>query len=308
MNSRRCGADINGWVVLDKPVGMTSSRAVGALKHLYGAKKVGHSGTLDPLASGILPIALGEATKTVPFVQNGEKAYEFVVGWGVEMDTDDADGQMIATSDRRPEPADIAAALPSFTGHILQQPPSFSALKVGGRRAYDLARTGTVLTLAARPVCVHNLVLLSAKRHTALFRTDCGKGTYVRALARDLGRQLGCLGHVVELRRTRVGPFRLEQAYCLSSLTDQPAAAAAAILCVAAGLAELPGIVVDRSAAARLRRGQPILLRDRAAPVAGTAYAICDDMPVAIGAIDAGALVPSRVFNLSFSTNRPPAL
>jgi tRNA pseudouridine55 synthase len=300
MNSRHPCADINGWVVLDKPVGMTSSRAVSELKHLYRAKKAGHSGTLDPLASGILPIALGEATKTIPFVQNGEKAYEFLVGWGVETDTDDADGQITATSDRRPEPAEIAAALPFFTGHIMQQPPSFSAVRIAGRRAYDLARSGTALTLAARPVYVHSLALLSAAGHAARFRTDCGKGTYVRALARDLGRRLGCFGHVRELRRIRVGPFKLDQAHDLSTLTHEPDAASAAILCVAAGLAELPGIVVDRSAAARLRRGQPILLRDRAAPVSGAAYAICGDTPVAIGAIDGGALVPSRVFNLSF--------
>jgi tRNA pseudouridine55 synthase len=300
MNSRRYCANINGWVVLDKPVGMTSSGAVSVLKQLYCAKKAGHSGTLDPLASGILPIALGEATKTVPFVQNSEKAYEFVIGWGAETDTDDADGEIIVTSDRRPETAEITAILPAFTGPIMQQPPSFSAVRVGGRRAYDLARAGTALTLAARPVCIHSLALISASAHTARFRTDCGKGTYVRALARDLGRHLRCFAHVIELRRTRVGPFTLEQANCLSTLTRAPEAASAAILCVAAGLAGLPGIVVDRSAAARLRRGQPILVRDPAAPVSGAAYAICGDTPVAIGAIDAGALVPSRVFNLSF--------
>jgi tRNA pseudouridine55 synthase len=298
--ARRDRAEINGWVILDKPVGMTSTRAVSELKRLYQAKKAGHAGTLDPLASGILPIAFGEATKTVPFVQDGEKAYDFVIAWGVETDTDDADGTTTAISDRRPQPAEIKAALPLFTGQIMQRPPDFSAIMVAGHRAYDLARDGAAVVLSARPVSIRTLELLAASPETAHFRAECGKGTYVRSLARDLGRTLGCLGHIAALRRIRVGPFGQDCARPLAALQDDHGAALTALLSVAAGLAELPGIVVDRNAAARLRRGQPILLRDRDAPLSGAAYAICGDVPVAIGAIDCGELVPSRVFNLSF--------
>ena len=203
--SRR--VEVNGWVVFDKPVGMTSTHAVARLKRLFNAKKAGHAGTLDPLASGLLPIAFGEATKTVPFVQEGEKAYRFTVQWGAETDTDDSDGTVTRRTDRAPSAAEIAAALPAFTGTIMQVPPAFSAIKINGERAYDIARDGETLELVARPVTIRQLHLVAAAGAQAVLEARCGKGTYVRALARDLGRVLGCFGHVTALRRTRVGPF-----------------------------------------------------------------------------------------------------
>src|SRR5215467_7110574 len=189
--------DVNGWLVLDKPIGMTSTHAVSVAKRLYSAKRAGHAGTLDPLASGLLPIALGEATKTVPFVMDGRKIYRFTVRWGEERDTDDAEGRVTAASAERPSAPAIRALLPRFSGQIAQVPPRFSAVKVDGERAYDLARGGEVVELEARPVEIHRLELLETPDadHSVL-AAECGKGTYVRALARDIGRALGCLGHV----------------------------------------------------------------------------------------------------------------
>ena len=199
---------MHGWIVLDKPIGMTSTHAVAVIKHLFAAKRVGHAGTLDPLASGCLPIALGEATKTVPFVVDSRKTYLFTVRWGEERDTDDAEGRVVATSDSRPDGAAIRALLPRFTGTIEQVPPRFSAVKIDGERAYDLAREGETVEIAPRPVTIHRLDLIEAPDPDhAVLAAECGKGTYVRALARDLGRALGALGHVSALRRSRVGPF-----------------------------------------------------------------------------------------------------
>ena len=210
---RRPKREVNGWLVLDKPVGMTSTHAVSVVKRLFAAKRAGHAGTLDPLASGCLPIALGEATKTVPFVMDGRKTYHFTVQWGEERDTDDAEGRVVASSAARPTPDAIRALLPRFTGTIAQVPPRFSALKIEGERAYDLAREGKVVELAARPVDIHRLELVAMPdAEHAVLAAECGKGTYVRALARDLGRELGCLGHVVALRRTAVGSFTQDRA------------------------------------------------------------------------------------------------
>jgi tRNA pseudouridine55 synthase len=291
-------AEVNGWVVLDKPVGMTSTHAVARLKRLFNAKKAGHAGTLDPLASGVLPVAFGEATKTVPFVQDGEKAYRFTIQWGAETDSDDADGQIVARSDVRPEINAILAALPHFIGTILQTPPAYSAIKINGERAYDIARDGETPELSPRPVTIHELVMTEFAADQATFEARCGKGTYVRAIARDLGRVLGCLGHVSALRRTRVGPFSETDAVPLSHIED--ASVPDAMRRVEAGLLELPQVVVDRDSAARLRRGQSILLRGRDAPGEGAAYACCGGVVVAIGAIERGELVPGRVFNLPF--------
>ncbi len=290
--------EINGWVVLDKPVGMTSTHAVTRLKRLFNAKKAGHAGTLDPLASGVLPVAFGEATKTVPFVQDGEKAYRFTIQWGAETDSDDADGQITAQSEVRPQTEAILAALPHFTGTIMQLPPAFSAIKIAGERAYDIARDGETPQLTPRPVTIHELVLVSLGRDEATFEARCGKGTYVRAIARDLGRVLGCYGHVTALRRTRVGPFSETDAVPLAQIEE--AAAPDAMRRVEAGLEELPQVIVDRDSAARLRRGQSVLLRGRDAPGEGAAYASCGGVVVAIGAIERGELVPGRVFNLPF--------
>ncbi len=279
---------------------MTSTHAVSRLKRIFNAKKAGHAGTLDPLASGILPVAFGEATKTVPFVQDGEKAYRFEVRWGVETDTDDADGRAVKTSDARPSPQQIEALLPRFVGAIMQTPPAFSAIKIAGERAYDLAREGETVTIEPRQVTIHSLDLIEATDSTAIFSAECGKGTYVRAIARDLGRLLNCFGHVTALRRTRVGPFGEVDAVTLSDLDGEGADPGEALLSVEAGLNELPCIVVDRNGAARLRRGQSLLLRGRDAPGDGLAYAACGGVVVATGMVERGELVPARVFNLPF--------
>ncbi|MFO1103341.1 MAG: tRNA pseudouridine(55) synthase TruB [Methylocystis sp.] len=290
---------VDGWVALDKPVGLTSTQAVSRLKRIYNAQKAGHAGTLDPLASGILPVAFGEATKTVPFVQDGEKAYRFTVRWGVETNTDDSDGRMTQESAARPARADIEGLLPRFTGEILQTPPQFSAIKIAGERAYDIAREGEQVELKPRAVSIHALTLIESSADEATFVMECGKGAYVRALARDMGRVLGCFGHVTALRRTRVGPFIEEDAYTLDEIENQNMAGEA-LLSVEAGLAELPCVVVDRDTAARLRRGGSVILRGRDAPHEGVVYAACGGVPVAFGEIVQGALAPARVFNLPF--------
>ncbi len=300
MNQRKIErAVVDGWIALDKPVGMTSTQAVSRLKRIYNAKKAGHAGTLDPLASGMLPIAFGEATKTVPFVQDGEKSYLFTVRWGAETDTDDSDGTVVRVSDARPEPAAIAALLPRFHGDILQTPPQFSAIKIAGERAYDLAREGEQVDLKPRPVTIHRLEILGHAGDETRLAMDCGKGAYVRAIARDIGRLLGCYGHVTALRRTRVGPFLEDDSFTFEEI-EAPGGALAALLSVEAGLLGLPCVVVDRNAAARLRRGGSLILRGQGAPLGGVAYASCGGAPVAFGEVVEGALVPSRVFNLPF--------
>jgi tRNA pseudouridine55 synthase len=298
---RKNRAEINGWIVLDKPVGMTSTYAVSAVRRLLNAKKAGHAGTLDPLASGILPLAFGEATKTVPYVVDGEKAYTFTVEWGSETDTDDSEGRTVATSDVRPARDEIEEHLASFTGTIMQVPPKYSAIKVDGERAYDLARDGEEVELKARPVEVHALRLVAHDETSATFEAECGKGTYVRAIARDLGRALGCLGHVTALRRTRVGPFTLDDATPWADLDGAPEAATEVLLSVEGGLSELPCIVISRDQASRLRRGQSVILRGRDAPAeGGPVYAACSGVVIAVGMVERGELVPSRVFNLPF--------
>jgi tRNA pseudouridine55 synthase len=292
-------AVVDGWVVLDKPVGLTSTQAVSRLKRIYNAQKAGHAGTLDPLASGILPVAFGEATKTVPFVQDGEKAYRFTVKWGAETNTDDSDGEIARTSAKRPERAEIERLTPQFLGDILQTPPQFSAIKIGGERAYDLAREGERVDLKARAVTIHSLTIEAFSPEETVFYMECGKGAYVRAVARDLGRLMDCYGHVTALRRTRVGPFVEEDSYTLDEIEGQ-GMAGEALLSVEAGLSELPCVVVDRDAAARLRRGGSVILRGRDAPAEGVVYAACGGVPVAFGEVIEGALEPSRVFNLPF--------
>lgn len=289
---------VDGWIILDKPVGMTSTHAVSRLKRIFNAKKAGHAGTLDPLASGILPVAFGEATKTVPFVQDGEKAYRFTVRWGIETNSDDSDGEPVEHSDLRPGVDQIAQLLPAFVGTILQRPPAFSAIKIAGERAYDLARDGEAVEIEPRPVTIHSLTLVGTTEDSATLEAQCGKGTYVRSIARDLGRMLGCYGHVTALRRTRVGPFSEADLVTLAELEESQEAAAECMLSVEAGLTELPCVVIDRNAAARLRRGQSILLRGRDAPAEGEkAYAVCEGMPVAFGTVESGELAPARVFN-----------
>ena len=286
--------DVNGWIVLDKGVGMTSTHAVAVVKRGLSARKAGHAGTLDPLASGILPIALGEATKTVPFIMDGRKSYVFTVAWGAETNTDDAEGEVVARTDRLPSPAEIEALLPRFTGSIQQVPPRFSAIKIQGERAYDLARDGEVVELQPRVVEIDRLALVRHEGNRSVIEADCGKGTYVRAIARDLGRALGCLGHIAALRRTRVGPFSDADAVSVDHVATDPAA----LRPVETALSDIPSIAVSRDMAGRLMRGQSIILRGRDAPVSGKVYATCGGVLVAVGDVERSELVPHRVFNL----------
>jgi tRNA pseudouridine55 synthase len=305
MARRKRGNPVHGWVILDKPLNMTSTQAVGAIRRAFNAQKAGHAGTLDPLATGILPIALGEATKTVPFAVDGEKAYRFTVRWGAETTTDDAEGPVAKSSATRPTRADIEALLPQFHGEISQVPPAFSAIKIAGERAYDLARDGEDVVLEARTVLIERLSLVEMPdADTSVFEAECGKGTYVRAIARDLGRLLGCFGHVIALRRTRVGPFDEASAV---SLADIQAAAEQVdgdaigkmLAPVELALADLPELLVSQADAASLTRGQAILIRGRDAPVmTGPAYATSKGRLIALGELDKGALHPTRVFNL----------
>ena len=219
MARRKKGNPVHGWVILDKPLNMTSTQAVGAVRRAFNAQKAGHAGTLDPLATGILPIALGEATKTVPFAVDGQKAYRFTVRWGAETTTDDTEGPVVKSSEARPSRAGIEALLPRFHGEIQQVPPAFSAIKIAGERAYDLARDGEEFILEARTVVIERLALVEhIDDATSVFEAECGKGTYVRAIARDMGRMLGCFGHVIALRRTRVGPFHEANAVTLDAI------------------------------------------------------------------------------------------
>jgi tRNA pseudouridine55 synthase len=302
---RREKRDVDGWIVLDKPTGMTSTHAVSVVKRAFAAKKAGHAGTLDPLASGILPIALGEATKTVPFVMEGRKAYRFTVRWGIETDTDDAEGRAIGESAARPNADTIREALPAFIGEIMQTPPKYSALKIDGERAYDLAREGEEFTLEARPVNITRLDLVATPDpdHAEL-EAECGKGTYVRALARDLGRVLGTLGHVVALRRTAVGPFAEADAVGIEAMAREADApplpvTAPMLLPVETALGALPALTVSRADAARLGRGQAVLMRGRDAPVMDCCVAVSSEgVLVALADAAEGELRPRRIFRL----------
>jgi tRNA pseudouridine55 synthase len=297
--------DVHGWIALDKAVGETSTDAVAALKRIFRAKKAGHAGTLDPLASGILPIAFGEATKTVPFVMDGEKTYRFTVRWGTETDSDDSDGAPTARSELRPARSAILAALPGFMGVIQQVPPRFSALKIGGERAYDLARQGETVELAARAVEIRRLDLVEIPDNDqAVFETECGKGTYVRAIARDLGRVLGTFGHVSALRRIRVGPFNEANSVTLQELArlreeGGEEALHAALLPVEAGLAALPALAVSAADAQRLALGQAVIVRGRDAPILDGPVAVsAQGALIALAEIEQGALKPKRIFHL----------
>jgi tRNA pseudouridine55 synthase len=307
LQRKREKRDVHGWLVLDKPVGMTSTHAVSVIKRAFHAKRAGHAGTLDPLASGLLPIALGEATKTVPFVMDGRKVYRFTVRWGEQRDTDDAEGRLTATSTERPTAAAIRTLIPRFSGVIEQVPPRFSAVKIDGERAYDLARDGEQVELAPRSVEIHRLELIEVPDPDhAVLAAECGKGTYVRALARDLGRALGCLGHVAALRRTAVGPFSEHVAVRLNSLpamgpdgTSSEGSGLPALLPVEAALADVPSLRVSPADAGRLARGQAVLLRGRNAPILeGWVWVSAHGALVALAQVEKGELRPRRIFNL----------
>jgi tRNA pseudouridine55 synthase len=301
MSRQKKGEKIDGWVVLDKPLGLGSTQAVGRVRRLFGAQKAGHGGTLDPLASGVLPIALGEATKTVPFVMDGRKEYRFTLRFGEARSTEDAEGEVTATSPARPTDDAIRSALARFTGEIDQTPPAYSALKIGGQRAYDLARAGETVVLTPRRVRVDRLELLSRlDADQADFVVGCGKGTYIRSLGRDLALALGTVGHLAALRRTVAGPFREEAAISLSKLEalGHIPPLLGALAPVTTALDDIPALALADAQADRLRQGQPVLLTRDAPPPGTLVRAEAGSKLVALVRSDGTSLQPVRVFNL----------
>jgi tRNA pseudouridine55 synthase len=291
---------VSGWIVLDKPYDMTSTQAVGKVRWLLSAAKAGHAGTLDPLATGILPIALGEATKAVPQVQNGTKIYRFGIGWGRSTTTDDREGEVVATSEVRPDEAALLAVLPRFTGTIMQRPPAFSAIKVDGERAYDLARAGETVELAERPVEIDAIALVSHGETETVLEVTCGKGTYVRSLARDIALALGTVGHVTHLHRAAVGPFSDANAISIEALEAVEGEARDALIApVALGFADLPEIRLDAGQAGSVGHGNAILLTGAGAPVAmDDCWASFKGKVLATGSVEYGQFKPRRVFSL----------
>lgn len=313
MGRRKSGEDVTGWVVLDKPEEMTSTAAVSAVRRLFNANKAGHAGTLDPLASGVLPIALGEATKTVPWLMEAEKTYRFTIRWGVSTDTQDREGRVVRESEVRPGEAEIAAVLPQFVGEIAQVPPAYSAIKVDGERAYDLARAGEEVALEARPVMVYAANLIQAEPARAEFEIRSGKGFYVRAFVRDIAAALGAEGHVETLRRLAVGPFRAESSVSLDALAESvhKGQASERLEPVETALADIPALAVSGQDAFKLKQGRAIVLlphiteelktQFRPRTIAGrdasrAAVALHDGKAVALGDVRAGRFTPSRVF------------
>lgn len=307
MARRKKGQKVDGWINLDKPAGLTSTQALGKVRRILDAQKAGHAGTLDPLASGILPIALGEATKTIPFAQDSLKTYTFTVTWGEQRDTDDSEGEIIATSDVRPEKGDLEAALPGFTGEIEQIPPKYSAIKVEGERAYDLAREGEDFELKARDVWVESLVLLETGENHARFQMTCGKGTYVRALARDLAVKLGTYGYISALRRIAVGAFDENHAISLEKLEEMGDKAAEALLPLDAVLDDIPALGLKPDEVTKLRNGQDVSfvakpeferIKTVGLENGQTALAVFDGKAVALVERKGPNIKPVRVFNL----------
>ena len=305
---RKKGRPVSGWIILDKAYDFGSTEAVSKLKWLFQAQKAGHAGTLDPLATGVLPIAFGEATKTVPYVMDATKRYRFTAKWGEATATDDREGDVIAASDKRPSRVEIVNVLPDFTGTIEQTPPQFSAVKIGGERAYDLAREGKTVEIEKRQIDIHELTLVDIPdADHAVFEAVTGKGAYVRALVRDMAVALGTQGHVSELRRTAVGPFRAEDGVTIADLEklETPEARDAALLPIDAALSGLPQAAVGGPEADRLKRGQPAVIT--AATAKGVRGADVGTIPavlaslhgeaVAICELDGLKLKPLRVFN-----------
>jgi len=314
MPRRKKGQPVHGWVIIDKPIGMTSTQVVGAVRRIFDAQKAGHAGTLDPMATGVLAVALGEATKTVPYAMDSEKTYRFTACWGEARDSDDAEGAVTGTSDVRPTREAIEAAVPAFVGDIVQVPPVYSAIKVQGERAYDLARDGEAVELAPRTVEVYEgrLVEIPDPDH-AVFEIRCGKGTYVRAWVRDIAKTLGTLGHVSQLRRTRVGAFTEEMATPLAregSSVHIPAAFEH-LRPLSTALDGIPALAITGPDAVRLRSGNPILIRANQFARIADSHSEGDDLqgltvflqtsegePVALAEFVQGELRPFRVFNL----------
>lgn len=302
MARRRKGDAVNGWLVLDKPAGLTSTDALNRCRRMINAQKAGHAGTLDPLATGILPIAFGEATKCVSLVTEGSKTYQFSVRFGAETDTCDTEGDVVTKSDVRPSPSEIEKVLPQFVGHIMQAPPAFSAIKVNGRRAYDLAREGTPPDLPERPVHVHELTLMDmVEPDLAVFEMTCGKGTYVRSLSRDIGRALGACAHVNTLRRTRVAGLDEAGAISLAefeTLCDK-AAGNEAILSVETALDDIPAVAITGEQASRMRHGQAVRVLNLPTEDEDALILVkAASQPVALARIEGDMIQPVRIFNL----------
>lgn len=299
MGRKRKGRAVSGWLVVDKPAGVTSTAVVNKVRWAMGAAKAGHAGTLDPAATGVLAVALGEATKTVPYITDALKCYRFMVRLGQSTTTDDAEGAVLHTSDLRPTDAQIDAALPAFRGQIEQVPPQFSAVKVDGERAYDIARAGEEMDLAPRPLFVERLEIIARPDpdHVEL-EMVCGKGGYVRAIARDLGATLGCLGHVAWLRRVWSGPFQAETGLSLDqidALAHSPELDAH-LHPLEAGLHGLPELPATPEGAARLRNGNPGMVLSSSAAYGEQAWASLNGQAIAVGIYKAGELHPTRVF------------
>jgi len=312
MARRKKGDAISGWVNLDKPYDFGSTQAVGRIRRIFNAQKAGHAGTLDPLATGILPIALGEATKTVSFLMDADKAYRFTIEWGRTTASFDREGATTATSDVRPTAAQVEAVLPEFIGDILQIPPAFSAIKVDGERAYDLARAGEMVELKAREISIYDARVVDAPDADHIeIAVECGKGTYVRAIVRDIAERLGACAHVSALRRTRVGPFGEDSAITLELLEDlsHKARCLEALLPVETALDDIPELAVTAEDAFKLKQGRPIVLvprqvealKARLTPGTRTVSAMADGVVVALCEMRAGKLEPSRVFHLEKS-------
>ena len=305
---RKSGQKVDGWVILDKAFGMTSTAAVGAVRRIFDANKAGHAGTLDPLASGVLPIALGEATKTLPYVVDTEKSYQFTLKWGEETTTDDREGEITDRSDARPSEAEINAGLIEFIGEIEQVPPAFSAIKVNGERAYDMARRGDTVKLEARRIWIKRFELVEMRdADQAVFNVISGKGAYMRSLARDLALRVGTVGHIAELRRTAVGRFAEEDAISLDELdaAGHSPAASGALLPVETPLDDIPALALTEQEAARLRNGQAVSLlrkldleRISAFDDGETVLATTSGKPVALTKYSAGEVRPVRVLNV----------
>ncbi|MGX0904000.1 tRNA pseudouridine55 synthase [Roseovarius sp. MBR-79] len=294
------GRDLSGWLVVDKPAGLTSTAVVNKVKWALEARKAGHAGTLDPEATGVLAIALGEATKTVPYITEALKAYRFTVRLGQATNTDDAEGEVMATSDARPGDDAIKAALGAFVGEIMQVPPRFSAVKIDGERAYKRARDGEEFEVAARPLWVEELLLVDRPDDdTAVLDMVCGKGGYVRAIARDLGEALGCFGHVVTLRRLWSGPFDAEDGVSLETIEAlaRTGDLDTYIRPLEEGLSDLPMVTATPEGAARLRNGNPGMVIASDVDYGEECWAALDGRALAVGHYKAGELHPVRVFN-----------
>lgn len=298
------GRPISGWIILDKPLEMGSTACVSKIKWLFKAAKCGHAGTLDPLATGMLPIALGEATKTVPYVMDGAKIYRFAVTWGAQTSTDDLEGEVTDKSDKRPSEEDIKSILAKYTGDIQQVPPKYSAIKINGQRAYKLARDGEEVEIKPREVSIYKIEIVETRdENITVFEVECGKGTYVRSLARDMGNDLGCYGHISELRRVSVEPFNEEDLISLDKLIELEGnleGLDAEILPTGIVLDELTEVPISKEQAQRVRAGNPVLLVGRDAIIqADEAFASFGSDLIAIGEVEKGSFHPKRVFKSS---------